>query len=169
MVYKFRILSDEVDDFVRDLDIISGHTFFNFHQALQQELRYDPSQLASFFLSNDRWEKVKEFTLFDMSDENRSDVVFMDKAVISDYITAVKQKLLYQFDYFSDRVLYIELEAIYEEKAGDLYPVITRRQGLPPRQILSDKILFPGGSPEDLPDSPDNEIDTTDLDEGTIR
>ena len=34
MVYKFRIISDEVDDFLREIDIDSEASFYDLHEAI---------------------------------------------------------------------------------------------------------------------------------------
>ena len=71
MIYLFRIISDEDQDFFRDLVIDGSDTFLDFHRALQENLGYDPSQLASFFITNEMWEKQQEITLIDMMEEMR--------------------------------------------------------------------------------------------------
>ena len=57
MVYKFRILSDEVDAFVREIAIDSEATFLDLHKAILESVDYTPDQMSSFFLCNDDWEK----------------------------------------------------------------------------------------------------------------
>ncbi len=66
MIFLFRIISDEDQDFYRDLVIDGSDTFLDFHQVLQENLGYDPTQLASFFITNQHWEKEHEITLIDM-------------------------------------------------------------------------------------------------------
>ena len=63
MIYLFRIISDEDQEFYRDLVIDGTDTFLDFHHALQEDLGFDPSQLASFFITNEMWEKQQEITL----------------------------------------------------------------------------------------------------------
>ena len=66
MVYKFVVLSDEDESFVREFEFLDTHTLLDFHNLIQDELEFDKSQLASFFMATDNWEKEEEFTLFDM-------------------------------------------------------------------------------------------------------
>jgi hypothetical protein len=73
MIYLFRIISDETQEFYRDLVIDGTDTFFDFHKVLQEDLKYDPTLLASFIITNDKWEKQQEITLIDMmQDPSRS-------------------------------------------------------------------------------------------------
>jgi hypothetical protein len=136
MVYKFRLLSDEVKDFVRDIEIRSDQTFFDFHRIIQDDLGYDNSQIASFFLTNSLWEKEKEFTLFDMSDGENKSLVPMDKAFLKNYILDPKQRLIYVFDFFNERTFFIELTDTQKEIKYSDYPAVTFSKGNPPQQIL---------------------------------
>ena len=145
MVYKFRLLSEEVKDFVRDVEIRSNQTFYDFHLIIQDDLGFDNSQIASFFLANSNWEKQKEFTLFDMSDGKNRTMVPMDKAILRDYISEQKQRLIYVFDFFNERSFYIELTDMQKEILYTDYPAVIFSKGNPPQQILfgtSNSTLF---------------------------
>ena len=132
MVYKFVVLSDEDESFVREFEFLDSHTLMDFHNLLQDELEFDKSQMASFYLATDNWEKEEEFTLFDMGTGSST----MEVAVLEDIIFRKNQKLLYVFDFFNDRALFVEFTG--EEKAvnGREYPSCTNSKGLPPKQVV---------------------------------
>jgi len=136
MVFKFRLLSHEIKDFVRDIEIRADQTFYDFHKAIQDDLNYDSSQIASFFVTNQLWEKEKEFILFDMSDVPNNVTVPMDRARLRDYIKDDKQRLIYTFDFFNDRGLFIELVDKQNELQYSDYPAVVFSKGLSPQQIL---------------------------------
>lgn len=136
MVYKFRLLSDEVKDFVRDIEIRSDQTFYDFHKLIQDEFGYDSSQIASFFIANKKWEKDKEFTLFDMSDEENNQTIPMDKAILKNFIHDPRQRLIYVFDVFNERSFFIELIETQKEIKYSDYPAVIFAKGNPPQQIL---------------------------------
>jgi hypothetical protein len=136
MVFKFRLLSHEIKDFVRDIEIQANQTFFDFHKAIQDDLNYDSSQIASFFLTNQLWEKEKEFILFDMSDVPNTAMIAMDRARLRDYIKDPKQRLIYIFDIFNERGVFIELVDTQEEVRYSDYPAVVFSKGLAPQQIL---------------------------------
>ncbi|MCX6325307.1 MAG: hypothetical protein NT144_01450 [Bacteroidia bacterium] len=98
MVYKFVVLSDEDESFVREFEFFDSHTLMDFHNLIQDELEFDKSQMASFFLATDNWEKEEEFTLFDMGTGSST----MEVAVLEDIIFRKNQKLLYVFDFFNE-------------------------------------------------------------------
>ena len=68
MIYRFTIISDEVDDFVREIQIDPEATFFDFHEAILKSVGYANDQMTSFFICDDDWEKEKEVTLEEMDD-----------------------------------------------------------------------------------------------------
>ncbi|MBP5473237.1 MAG: hypothetical protein J6W61_06010 [Bacteroidales bacterium] len=131
MVLKFTMLSDEDETFVRDFEFLDTQTLLDFHNIIQSELEFDKSQLASFFTATDNWEKEEEFTLFDMGANSST----MEDTPIDDIIIRKNQKLLYIFDYFNERALYIEYVGEGEEEEGVIYPRCTNANGLPPKQI----------------------------------
>lgn len=166
MVFTFRILSHEEEGFVRDFEIHSEQTFFDFHNAIQDELRWDKSQMASFILANDKWEKEVEISLFDMSEDGSSGLPVMDKAILKEFFQEEKQKMLYVHDLFSERAFFIELAKITEETKDKKYPFCTRAEGRTPQQILIednniDNILYREFEDEDF----DEDIRFEDIDD----
>jgi hypothetical protein len=143
MIFKFRLLSGENDDFVRDFEISSEQTFYDLHLAIQKNCHYDTSQIASFFLCNNDWEKENEIILFELSDKPGKSTLVMDNSILSRHITGLKQKLLYIFDIFNERAFFIEVVAIREVVSSKSYPLCTLSVGSSPAQILLDEI-FPG-------------------------
>ncbi|MBL7112147.1 MAG: hypothetical protein ISS19_09430 [Bacteroidales bacterium] len=151
MVCKFRMISHEEEDFVRDFEVLSGQTFFALHVAIQKDLHFDTSQIASFYLCNDQWEKEKEITLFDIAEEPEEEVLMMDSTKFSDHIKEQKQRLLYVFDVFNERGFFMEVVDIHRTKQYNEYPVCTFSKGCPPQQILMDQV-FLGKAAEDFDD-----------------
>ena len=132
MVYKFVVLSDEDESFIREFEFLDSHTLLDFHNILQDELEFDKSQMASFFTATDNWEKDEEFTLFDMGAGSAT----MEAAVLEDVIYRKNQKLLYIFDFFNERCLLIEYVGEAEEDRRKELPVCTNSKGVPPKQVV---------------------------------
>jgi len=131
MVYRFVVLSDEDEAFIREFEFLDSQNLLDFHNALQEELEFDRSQIASFYMATDNWEKEEEFTLFDMGAGSST----MENAVLEDIIFRKNQKLLYVFDFFNDRALFIEYVVEVKEENGREYPACTASKGLPPKQV----------------------------------
>ena len=54
MIYRFTIISDEVDDFVREIQIDPEATFYDFHEAILKSVGYANDQMTSFFICDNR-------------------------------------------------------------------------------------------------------------------
>ena len=132
MVYKFVVLSDEDESFVWDFEFLDTNTLLDFHNQIQDELEFDKSQMASFFMATDNWEKEEEFTLFDMGTGSST----MEVAVLEDIIFRKNQKLLYVFDFFNERSLFVEYTGEAKEIDGREYPSCTNSKGVPPKQVI---------------------------------
>jgi len=137
MVYRFRMISGEVEGFAREFDILGTQTFYDLHLTIQKNLVYDSSQIASFFLTDATWNKVKEFTLFDL-DNDDTFVAPMDVATIEEFVKDPKQRLLYTFDMFNDRNFFIELVAKVKDSESKKLPACIFEKGEAPVQIKLD-------------------------------
>ncbi len=138
MVFRFRMISNEVDGFFRDFEIRDIQNFYDFHKIIQEELDYDTSQLASFFISNKDWEKGMELTLLDMSDPDGQygNSAAMEDVRLAEFVTKKKQHLLYVYDFFTERMFFLELVEVREDDTDKKYPVCIERRGDPPPQIM---------------------------------
>lgn len=135
MIYRFTIISDEVDDFVREIQIDSEDTFLKLHEAILQSVGYTNDQMTSFFTCDDDWEKEKEITLEEMDNSSEDDSWVMDVTRLNELIEDEKQKLIYIFDYLSERMFFIELSEIITGKTLK-DPVCTKKEGKAPQQIM---------------------------------
>jgi len=171
MIFLFRIISDENPDFIRDLVADGSDTFLDFHMILQKELGYDPNQLASFFLTNHQWEKEQEITLIDMMPDPGVSSYIMDQVTLGEHISQLNQRMLYVFDFFSDRALFIEVLEMTDQVSPRKTPFINLRQGDPPPQLAVDLLMddpegFEDPGPMDDADPPDTDfLELDELDE----
>ena len=145
MVYKFRLLSDEVEDFRRDIEIDSDATFLDLHKAILESVNYPDDQMTSFFICNDNWVKLVEITREDMGGMSEDENYVMEDTVIGDVIEDEKQRLVYVFDPLGDRVFYMELSKIEFGKDIDK-AVCTRSVGEAPAQTLDFEELMSKGN-----------------------
>ena len=169
MVYKFVVLSDENESFIREFELLNTHTLLDFHNALQDELEFDKSQMASFFTTTDNWEKEEEFTLLNMGTGSPT----MESAILEDVIFRKNQKLLYIFDFFNERSLFVEYTGETKESTGKDLPACTNAKGIPPKQVvfgsksshnLYNNIIVSGDYEEDIDEIDDLYIDEDDED-----
>lgn len=166
MIYKFLILSDEVDDFAREISIDSDATFLELQNAILDSAGYTKDQITSFFICDDNWEKEKEITLVEMDTSSEEDTWLMEDTRLSDLLEDEKQKLLFVFDNLTDRSFFMELRTIETGKNLDK-AVCSKSIGEAPQQIMSFDELDQNHV-SDLLDSDfygDEEFDPSELDE----
>ncbi len=135
MIFKFTIISDEIDDFLRVIEIDSEATFLDLHTAILDSVDYEKNQMTSFFLCNDEWEKEQEVTLIEMESSSEYDNLVMEDTVLDELLIDEKQKMLYVFDIISDRAFFMELTEMIPGKDLD-DAVCTTSQGKAPKQMV---------------------------------
>jgi Plasmid pRiA4b ORF-3-like protein. len=134
MIYRFIILSDEVDDFRRDIELDAEATFFDLHSAILESTGYEKDQMASFFLCDEDWIKRQEVTLIEMDSDPDEDNFVMEATRLNELLDEERQKLIYVFEYLTERSFFMELREI---KPGKHMPKakVTRSSGEAPPQI----------------------------------
>ena len=135
MVYRFTLISDEADDFIREIKIDSDATFYDLHEAILKAADYKDDQMTSFFLCDDDWEKEQEITLEDMGSSSDEDSYTMNETELSELIEDEKQKLIYVFDPLAERVFFIELSEIITGQ-DMISAVCSRKEGIAPQQTI---------------------------------
>ena len=165
MIYRFTIISDEVDDFVREIQIDPEATFFDLHEAILKAANYTTDQMTSFFICDDDWEKEKEITLEEMDNNPEMDSWIMKETRLNELIEDEKQKLLYVFDYRTERCFFIELSEIItgKEIKG---AKCTKKSGEAPKQTVDFEEMAAGGGSLDLDENfyGDQDFDMEDFD-----
>ncbi|MCE2743441.1 MAG: plasmid pRiA4b ORF-3 family protein [Fluviicola sp.] len=132
---KFRVLldSEQKNEVFRDILIKDTENFETFYKAIISSFRFQGDQMASFYVSNDDWDKGHEISLMDMSYEDDSiDAVpsVMKDAVIKDFITEPDQKFILVYDFMRMWIFLAEL--IGYEKEGPETPEVTLSMGMAP-------------------------------------
>lgn len=121
MIFRFRMLSDENDHFVRDYEVPYDMTLLDFHHFILDSLEYEEC-MASFFTADSRWERQREFTLMEMGDDSDGGPAAMETVSLGQIIHKNRDRLIYLFDMFGDRAYYLELTGAREAEKGAFYP-----------------------------------------------
>ncbi len=139
MIYQFRALSDENDHFARDYQLTHNATLHNFHDHICTDLGFDPEAMTSFFLSDRAWDKLREFTLVDMGGDFGDEApLTMAGVTLHEIIENNGDRLIYTFDIFGDRSLYMEMTGVYKSEEGAEYPRTILSEGSAPDQFDAD-------------------------------
>ncbi len=117
---KFRVLLDSKDknEVFRDILISDGENFETFYKEILNAYQFSEDQMASFYMSNDNWDKGFEISLFDMSFGEDPDAIqpaVMSTSTIQKYITEPDQKMILVHDFMRMWIFLIELIGFQEE------------------------------------------------------
>jgi len=167
--YRFRILSDEAEDFVRDIEILASRSFLDLHDYLVKLLEFNSAELASFSICNSRWYKQCEITLIDMDfgkddmddpdDEDqvkkaKLKTVLMADSRLNMFMEDPHQRIMYEYDYMNPQVFFIELMKIIPADESVVYPVCIKSEGILPRKrkpgLVNDALLDDGFGLDEL-------------------
>lgn len=144
--YRFRILYEDQEDFLRDIEIKPNQTFRDFHDILLKSVGIEGQELASFFVCDRKWNKQKEITLLNMMDDKQNTIAdalddedapvkvqipvsVMDQVQIRDVIEDPHQRLLYEYDFLNPRTFFIELMRILDTEEKKSYPICVKQEG----------------------------------------
>ena len=166
MIYRFTIISDEVDDFIREIQIDPEATFYDFHEEILKSTGYTDDQMTSFFICDNDWEKEKEITLEEMDDNPEMDSWVMKETPISELVEDEKQKLIYVFDYMTERCFFIELSEIITGKEIE-GARCTKKEGVAPAQTIDFEEIVKSSNSLDLDENfyGDQDYDMEDIDQ----
>jgi len=139
MVYQFKIYSTEVPDFTLTVETDSKHTFADLHICIQNACGFNPDQLASFFIAGPKCGRQIEITQLDMGFTGQNKFT-MKRTPLEKLLDHENQKLLYVFDFFMDRLFFIELTHIFMGKSLSETSV-TYKNGNAPSQLLEEELL----------------------------
>ncbi len=133
-IYKFRLLSTENDEFIRDIEIKANQTFKEFHDIISSCVKMNGNELASFHICDQSWAKNKEITLMDMRFEMETEGVdveqenpienlhLMAQSAIRDFMDEPHQRLVYEYDFLDMVTLFIELQSVRKLNDDNTYP-----------------------------------------------
>lgn len=154
MVYRFKLVSDEAPHFMREFEVDSENSFLQLRNTILESVGYTKDELDSFFLCNEDWEPDEEITLEEMGNtDSDRDQWIMESTPVSELVEDEGQKLIFEFDYMSQRGFYMELKEIIPGRSL-VEPVCTMKRGKAPEQF---KALDDFASPKAKQSDPDLE------------
>ncbi|MFT4601435.1 MAG: hypothetical protein ACI857_001615 [Arenicella sp.] len=117
--YKFRVLIDNQgsEEVFRDIYISATENFETFYRAILAAFDFSGLELASFYVSNNSWDKGHEIALMDMElSDSLSSPSIMKETLIQDLVTASDQKFVMVYDFLKMWCFMIELNEVSEEE-----------------------------------------------------
>lgn len=146
-VLKFRAYYEEDDSVYRDIVIKHTQTFADLHNAVLKAYQFDSKHPATFYRSNDNWQRGREITLQKYDKEYKADPLLMADTTIGSQIKDPNQKFIYTYDFVKGWTFLIELINVSKEESPKItYPCSIRAEGIGPAQygtksLLGDKFV----------------------------
>ena len=141
-VLKFRIYFEEDEAVYRDIALKHTQNFEELHNAILKSYEFDQKHEATFYRSNDHWQRGREISLKKYEKEYRAEPFIMAQTTIGSEIRDTNQKFIYQYDFIKNWTFLVELINISKEENPKLvYPAITRTEGIAPPQYGTKSLL----------------------------
>lgn len=141
-VLRFRIYFEEDESVYRDIAIKHLQSFYDLHNAIIKAYEFDGKHEATFYRSNDSWQKGREISLKVYDKKYQVPPLLMDETVIGTEIKNTNQKFTYTYDFTKRFDFWVELINVSKEIDPRMtYPAIVRIEGLGPKQYGTKSLL----------------------------
>jgi hypothetical protein len=138
-IFKFRVIIDTEEDVFRDIEIETDASFEDLHRSILDGFDFEEGEMASFYMSNEQWEKGLEIALMDMGEKA---ALNMKGTKLNDMVTQPADKILYVYDFMRMWIFYVELIEIKKDKPSTIYPRVALAFGDAPAQDSKEMDLF---------------------------
>ncbi len=141
-VLRFRAYYEEDDSVYRDIVIKHKQTFANLHNAILKAYEFDNKHQATFYRSNDSWQRGREITLEKYEKSYKAEPMIMSETTIGSEIKDPNQKFIYTYDFNKGWAFLVELINVSKEENSKLtYPATVRIEGIAPPQYGTKSLL----------------------------
>lgn len=142
-ILKFRIYFEEDDSVYRDVAIRHKQSFFDLHEAILKSFEFDTKHGATFYRSNDNWQRGREISLEQYPNRTyKAPPLLMKETTIGSEIKDPNQKFIYLYDFAKGWTFLVELISVSKEENPKVtYPAMIRKEGIPPSQYGTKSLL----------------------------
>lgn len=141
-ILKFRVYLEEDESVYRDVAIRHSQNFFDLHEAILRSYEFDNKHKATFYRSNDHWQKGREISLEVYEKEYKAPPLIMKETPIGSEIREPNQRFVYIYDFNKNWSFLVELINVSKEENPKLsYPAMVRSEGIPPSQYGTKGLL----------------------------
>ncbi|MBS1626362.1 MAG: hypothetical protein JSR09_03205 [Bacteroidetes bacterium] len=141
-ILKFRIYFEEDEAIYRDVVLKHTQTFADLHTIILKSYEFDNKHQATFFRSNDFWQRGREISVAVYDKNYVAPPLLMAETTIGSEIRDTNQKFIYVYDFTKSWTFLIELININKEENPKInYPAVTRVEGIAPQQYGTKSIL----------------------------
>jgi hypothetical protein len=141
-ILKFRAYFEEDDSVYRDVAIRHSQSFLELHEAILKAYEFDTKHDATFYRSNDNWQRGREISLQLYNKAYKAPPLLMKDTTIGSEIRDTNQKFVYLYDFAKNWTFLVELINVSKEENPKMtYPAMVRKEGIPPSQYGTKSLL----------------------------
>ena len=145
-ILKFRVYFEEDDSIYRDVAVKHTQNFQQLHQVILRSYEFDSKHQATFFRSNDHWQRGKEISLEKYDKAYKAPPLLMADTTVGSEIRNPNEKFIYVYDFTRNWTFMVELINVSKEENLRLdYPAVIKSEGIAPSQygtkgLVGDKL-----------------------------
>ena len=145
-ILKFRVYFEEDDSVYRDVAVRHTQHFLQLHQVILKAYEFDNKHQATFYRSNDHWQRGREISLEKYDKPYKVDPLIMEATTVGSEIRDPNQKFIYVYDFVKNWSFLVELISVSKEEGAKLdYPAVVKSEGIAPSQygtkgLVGDKL-----------------------------
>ncbi|HMP92417.1 MAG TPA: hypothetical protein PKD90_06070 [Phnomibacter sp.] len=143
-VLKFRVYYEEDESIYRDVVIKHTQSFYDLHRTILHGYDFDTKHAATFYRSNDAWQRGREISLEKYDKPYAVPPQLMEETTIGSEVKHTNQRFIYVYDFAKNWVFLVELINVSKEESTKIiYPSISRKEGIGPQQYGTRGLLGP--------------------------
>jgi len=145
-ILKFRVYFEEDDSVYRDVAVKHTQNFRQLHQVILRSYEFDSKHQATFYRSNDHWQRGKEISLEKYDKAYKAPPLLMAETTVGSEIRNPNEKFIYVYDFTRNWTFMVELINVSKEENLRLdYPAVIKSEGIAPSQygtkgLVGDKL-----------------------------
>lgn len=141
-ILKFRVYYEEDESIYRDIVIRHTQNFLELHETILKSYEFDNKHKATFFRSNDHWQRGREISLEKYDKDYKAAPLLMADTTIGSEIRDPNQKFIYLYDFNKNWTFLVELINVSKEESSKInYPSFVRTEGIAPSQYGTKGLL----------------------------
>ena len=145
-ILKFRVYFEEDDSVYRDVAVKHTQNFQQLHQVILRSYEFDSKHQATFYRSNDHWQRGKEISLEKYDKQYKAPPLLMSETTVGSEIRNPNEKFIYVYDFTRNWTFMVELINVSKDENARLdYPAVVKSEGIAPSQygtkgLVGDKL-----------------------------
>jgi hypothetical protein len=141
-ILKFRIYFEEDESVYRDVVIRHSQNFRELQEMILKAYEFDNKHKATFFRSNDHWQRGREISLEVYDKDYKAPPLLMADTTIGSEIRDPNQRFIFLYDFNKNWSFLVELINVSKEENPKVsYPSVSRSEGIAPSQYGTKGLL----------------------------